>query len=159
MGIEYDATVFPGGVVIANRQVAEWLVCVRAHLTSTDGMLDLLAVWTDVLFGNGLAPASVARNRVHELHRFEREDMVSIWEDGTVIIDTAFEAFARELNAQNRLYQRLKVALFGGNEFAGAVTLDLGGFQTGTGVAEDALDQLVWEMTMPPAVQAFLHGL
>ena len=143
MGIEYDSTVFPGGVVIANRQVAEWLVCVRAHLTSTDGMLDLLAVWTDVLFGNGLAPASVARNRVHELHRFEREDMVSIWEDGTVIIDTAFEAFARELNAQNRLYQRLKEALFGGNEFVGGVQLDLSGFQSSTGIYEEELEQLL----------------
>ncbi len=159
MGIEYDATVFPGGVVIANRQVAEWLVCVRAHLTSTDGMLDLLALWTDVLFGNGHAPACIARNRVHELYRLERHEMLSIWEDGTVIVDTTFEAFARELNAQNRLYQRLKAALFGGNEFAGTVQLDLGGFQTGTGVAEDALAQLVWEMTMPPAVQAFLRGL
>ncbi len=159
MGIEYDATVFPGGVVIANRQVAEWLVCVRAHLTSTDGMLDLLAVWTDVLFSNGLAPASVARNRVHELHRFEREDMVSIWEDGTVNIDTAFEAFARELNAQNRLYQRLKAALFGGNEFVGGVQLDLSGFQSSTGIYEDELDQLLWEMTVPPAVQAFLRSL
>jgi len=159
MGIEYDATVFPGGVVIANRQVAEWLVCVRMLVSSEDGMLDLMAVLTDVLFGNGHAPACIARNRVHELHRLERHEMLSIWEDGTVIVDTMFEAFVRELNAQNRLYQRLKTALFGGNEFAGAVTLDLGGFQTGTGVAEDALDQLVWEMTMPPSVQAFLRSL
>ena len=159
MGIEYDATVFPGGVVIANRQVAEWLVCVRAHLTSTDGMLDLLAVWTDVLFGNGHAPACIARNRVHELYRLERHEMLSIWEDGTVIVDTAFEAFARELNAQNRLYQRLKAALFGGNEFAGAVQLDLSGFQSSTGIYEDELEQLLWEMTMPPAVQAFLRSL
>ena len=159
MGVEYDATVFPGGVVIANRQVAEWLACVRAHVTSTEGMLDLLAVWTDVLFGNGVAPASLARNRVHELHRLEREDMISIWEDGTVIIDTAFEAFARELNAQNRLYQRIKEALFGGTEFAGTVQLDLGGFQTSTGVYEDELAQLLWELTVPPAVQAFLRSL
>ncbi len=101
----------------------------------------------------------MARNRVHELHRFEREDRVSIWEDGTVIVDTTFEVFARELNAQNRLYQRLKEAMFGGTEFAGAVTLDLDGFQTGTGVAEDELAQLLWELTVPPAVQAFLRSL
>jgi hypothetical protein len=159
MGIEYDATVFPGGVVIANRQVADWLVCVRTHLTSTDGMLDLLGLWTDVLFGNGHAPACIARNRVHELYRLERDAMLSIWEDGTVIVDTAFEVFARELNAQNRLYQRLKAALFSGNAFVGGVQLDLSGFQSSTGIYEDELEQLLWEMTVPPAVQAFLRSL
>ena len=159
MGIEYDATVFPGGVVIANRQVAEWLVTVRMLVGSEDGMLDLMAVLTDVLFGNGHAPASIARNRVHELHRLERDEMLSIWEDGTVIVDTTFEAFARELNAQNRLYQRLKAALFSGNAFVGGVQLDLSGFQSSTGIYEDELEQLLWEMTVPPAVQAFLRSL
>ena len=134
MGIEYDATVFPGGVVIANRQVAEWLVTVRLVVGSEDGMLDLMAVLTDVLFGNGHAPACIARNRVHELHRLERDEMLSIWEDGTVIVDTTFEAFANELNAQNRLYQRLKTALFNGAAFEGAVRLDLSGFQSSTGI-------------------------
>ena len=159
MGIEYDATVFPGGVVIANRQVAEWLVCVRAHLTSTDGMLDLLAVWTDVLFGNGHAPACIARNRLHELYRLERHEMLSIGEDGTVFVDTTFEVFARELNAQNRLYQRLKTALFNGDAIVAGVQLDLSGFQSSTGIYEDELAQLVWEMTMPPSVQAFVRSL
>lgn len=159
MGIEYDATVFPGGVVIANRQVAEWLVTVRMLVGSEDGMLDLMAVLTDVLFGNGHAPACIARNRVHELHRLERDEMLSIWEDGTVIVDTTFEVFARELNAQNRLYQRLKAALFNGDAFVGGVNLDLSGFQSSTGIYEDELAQLLWELTVPPAVQAFLRSL
>jgi hypothetical protein len=159
MGMEYDATVFPGGVVIANRQVAEWLVTVRLLVSSEEGMLDLMAVLTDVLFGNGHAPASIARNRVHELHRLERDEMLSIWEDGTVIVDTTFEAFARELNAQNRLYQRLKEAMFGGDAFVGVVRLDLSGFQSSTGIYEDELAQLLWELTVPPAVQAFLRSL
>jgi hypothetical protein len=159
MGIEYDATVFPGRVVIANRQVAEWLVTVRLLVGSEVGMLDLMAVLTDVLFGNGHAPACIARNRVHELHRLERDEMLSIWEDGTVIVDTTFETFARELNAQNRLYQRLKTALFNGDAFVGALQLDLSGFQSSTGIYEDELEQLLWEMTVPPAVQAFLRSL
>jgi hypothetical protein len=159
MGIEYDATVFPGGVVIANRQVAEWLVTVRLLVGNEDGMLDLMAVLTDVLFGNGRAPACIARNRVHELYRLERDAMLSIWEDGTVIVDTAFEVFARELNAQNRLYQRLKTALFNGDSFAGGLHLDLSGFQSSTGIYEDEVAQLLWELTVPPAVQAFLRSL
>lgn len=159
MGIEYDATVFPGGVVIANRQVAEWLVTVRMLVSSEEGMLDLMAVLTDVLFGNGHAPACIARNRVHELYRLERHEMLSIWEDGTVIVDTTFEVFARELNAQNRLYQRLKTALFNGDAFVGAVHLDLSGFQSSTGIYEDEVAQLLWDLTVPPAVQAFLRSL
>jgi hypothetical protein len=159
MGIEYDATVFPGGVVIANRQVAEWLVTVRQLVGSEDGMLNLMGLLTDVLFGNGHAPACIARNRVHELYRLERHEMLSIWEDGTVIVDTTFEAFARELNVQNRLYQRLKTALFKGDAFVGGVQLDLSGFQSSTGIYEDELEQLLWDMTVPPAVQAFLRSL
>lgn len=157
--MDFEATVFPGGVVIPNYQVARWLNRIRTAVTTPAGLLDVMALYTDVLFGAGTAPVSQARNRQQSLHPYEYDDMLVLWDEGDVVLDPSFVVFAQVLNEQMRIYRRVTAALYSGEAFRGTIALDLGLVQRSSGVTEAEADEAAWQRDMPAAVVAFLRGL